>query len=327
MLIHELYGIIIMSETVQLFREVKPKYERLANNVKQALAQFLDERKISSFDVESRVKDELSFIDKVERKSYGNPFEQVEDIAGVRVICYYNEDLFSIDEIIQEQFIVISYSNKSNELSDNQFGYASNHYVIKLKEEWLQAPNYRGLEKLKVEIQVRTILMHSWAAISHKLLYKKNDDVPKEFKRKLNRLSALIELADEQFDDIKNMKIEYQNKVISGENISLNIDSFVALMNNYFPNRKIDENDMSSILSVVREYSGNLADFERRIKICMPFLSDMEQDEYQGEQLPRWSLNGVARTILDLTSDEYWKQRELPTSISSITEHYRDQIK
>ncbi|MDW4561336.1 hypothetical protein [Aeromonas rivipollensis] len=192
-----------MSDLSQLFREVKPKYERLASNVKQALVQFLDEKKISSFDVEDRVKDEQSFIDKVERKSYNNPLEQVEDIAGVRVICYYNEDLSSIDEIIHEQFIVLSYSNKSNELSDNQFGYASNHYVIRLKEEWLQAPNYRGLENLKVEIQVRTILMHSWAAISHKLLYKKNDDVPKEFKRKLNRLSALIELADEQFDDIK----------------------------------------------------------------------------------------------------------------------------
>ncbi|HDT5890198.1 TPA: RelA/SpoT domain-containing protein, partial [Aeromonas dhakensis] len=145
-----------MPELVQLFREVKPRYERLANNVKQALIQFLDEKKISSFDVENRVKDEQSFIDKVERKSYSDPFEQVEDIAGVRVICYYNEDLSSIDEIIKEQFIVLSYSNKSNELSDNQFGYASNHYVIRLKEEWLQAPNYRGLEELKVEIQVRT---------------------------------------------------------------------------------------------------------------------------------------------------------------------------
>lgn len=317
-------GIVKMPELVQLFREVKPRYERLANNVKQALIQFLDEKKISSFDVENRVKDEQSFIDKVERKSYSNPFEQVEDIAGVRVICYYNEDLSSIDEIIKEQFIVLSYSNKSNELSDNQFGYASNHYVIRLKEEWLQAPNYRGLEKLKVEIQVRTILMHSWAAISHKLLYKKNDDIPKEFKRKLNRLSALIELADEQFDDIKNMKLEYQNQVIVDETTSLNIDSFLALMNRYFPNRKIAENDISSILSEVREYSGSLADFEQRINRCLPIITSMEQDEYPGEKIPKWGLNGVARSILDLTSDEYWAQRGLPEPLSSITEHYRN---
>ncbi|MDX7874579.1 hypothetical protein [Aeromonas veronii] len=315
-----------MTDLAQLFREVKPKYERLGNNVKQALVQFLDEKKISSFDVENRVKDEQSFIDKVERKSYNNPLEQVEDIAGVRVICYYNEDLSSIDEIIHEQFVVLSYSNKSNELSDNQFGYASNHYVIRLKEEWLQAPNYRGLEGLKVEIQVRTILMHSWAAISHKLLYKKNDDVPKEFKRKLNRLSALIELADEQFDDIKNMKLQYQSQIIVNETTSLNIDSFLALMNKYFPNREIAENDISSILSEVREYSGSLADFEQRINRCLPIINSMEQDEYPGEKIPRWGLNGVARSILDLTSDEYWAQRGLPEPVSSITEHYRNKI-
>lgn len=319
-------GIVKMPELVQLFREVKPRYERLANNVKQALIQFLDEKKISSFDVENRVKDEQSFIDKVERKSYSDPFEQVEDIAGVRVICYYNEDLSSIDEIIKEQFIVLSYSNKSNELSDNQFGYASNHYVIQLKEEWLQAPNYRGLEELKVEIQVRTILMHSWAAISHKLLYKKNDDVPKELKRKLNRLSALIELADEQFDDIKNMKLEYQSQVIVDETTSLNIDSFLALMNRYFPNREIAENDMSSILSEVRKYSGSLADFEQRINRCLPIITSMEQDEYPGENIPKWGLNGVARSILDLTSDEYWAQRVLPEPVSFITEHYRNKL-
>lgn len=319
-------GIVSMTDLAQLFREVKPKYERLGNNVKQALVQFLDEKKISSFDVENRVKDEQSFIDKVERKSYNNPLEQVEDIAGVRVICYYNEDLSSIDEIIHEQFVVLSYSNKSNELSDNQFGYASNHYVIRLKEEWLQAPNYRGLEGLKVEIQVRTILMHSWAAISHKLLYKKNDDVPKEFKRKLNRLSALIELADEQFDDIKNMKLQYQSQIIVNETTSLNIDSFLALMNKYFPNREIAENDISSILSEVREYSGSLADFEQRINRCLPIINSMEQDEYPGEKIPRWGLNGVARSILDLTSDEYWAQRGLPEPVSSITEHYRNKI-
>ncbi|MBF4247688.1 (p)ppGpp synthetase, partial [Vibrio anguillarum] len=245
-------------------------------------------------------------LDKVVRKSYKNPFDEVEDIAGVRVICYYNEDLSAIDTIIKDQFVVLSYSNKSQELDDDQFGYASNHYVVKLKEEWLQAPNFRGLEQLKIEIQVRTILMHAWAAISHKLLYKKNDDVPKEFKRKLNRLSALIELADEQFDDIKNMKVDYQNNIVVDENVTLNADSFLALMNKYFPKRDINESDINSVLSEVREYSGSLTDFEQRIQKCMPVLADMEHEEYPDEEMPAWGLSGVARTVLDLTNDEYW---------------------
>jgi putative GTP pyrophosphokinase len=267
-----------MSEWAQEFRDLKPKYTRVVDNVEQALVQFLGDNKISSFDVEKRVKDEKSFLEKVLRKSYDLPFEQVEDIAGVRVICYYNEDLEQIDKIIKDQFVVLSYSNKSKELGEDQFGYTSNHYVVQLNQDWLQAPNYRGLDGLKVEIQVRTILMHAWAAISHKLLYKREEDSPKEFKRKLNRLSALIELADEQFDVIKNMKVEYQNTFVVNESTPINADSFIALMSKYFPEREIDINDddVSSILSELRQYSGSLVDFDNRITKCMPVLADME---------------------------------------------------
>lgn len=317
-----------MSEFAQKFRDLKPKYTRLADNVEQALVQFLGDNKVSSFDVEKRVKEEKSFLEKVFRKTYDEPFEQVEDIAGVRVICYYNEDLEQIDRIIKDQFVVLSYSNKSQELGEDQFGYTSNHYVVQLNQDWLQAPNYRGLDGLKIEIQVRTILMHAWAAISHKLLYKKEEDSPKEFKRKLNRLSALIELADEQFDVIKNMKVEYQNTVVVDENIPINADSFVALMTKHFPGRIIDINDddISSILSELRKYSGSLLDFDNRIRKCLPILSKMEREENPDKDLPVWSFGGIARSVLDLTNDEYWKKRGLPEPSHSITEKYRNSI-
>jgi putative GTP pyrophosphokinase len=318
-----------MPELAQKFRESKPKYSRLTENVRQALVQFLNEKNISSFDVETRVKDEKSFLDKVLRKSYDSPFDEVEDIAGVRVICYYNEDLTVIDEIIKNQFVVTSYSNKSQELDEDQFGYASNHYVVELNKDWLKAPNYRGLEGLKVEIQVRTILMHAWAAISHKLLYKKNEDVPKEFKRKLNRLSALIELADEQFDDIKNMKVEYQNNIVVDEKIIINADNFLAIMRKYFPEREIKDQDIPPILVELREYAGSLSNFEKQIQKCLPVLSDMERDEATEapeEDLPLWGYAGVARSILDLTNDDYWSKRDMPEPSKSITEAYRKAI-
>lgn len=315
-----------MSELAQKFRELKPKYSRLTENVREALVQFLNEENISSFDVEKRVKDEKSFLDKVLRKSYESPFYEVEDIAGVRVICYYNEDLTAIDEIIKNQFVVSSYSNKSQELDEDQFGYASNHYVVELNKQWLKAPNYRGLEGLKVEIQVRTILMHSWAAISHKLLYKKNEDVPKEFKRKLNRLSALIELADEQFDDIRKMKVEYQSNIVVDENIIINADNFLAIMRKYFPEREIADQDIPPILTELREYAGSLSNFEKQIKKCLPVLADMERDEAAEQELPLWGCAGVARSILDLTNDDYWSKRDMPEPTKSITEVYRKSI-
>ncbi|WP_409439810.1 GTP pyrophosphokinase family protein [Psychromonas sp. GE-S-Ul-11] len=313
------------------FIDLKPKYNRLAENTSLAMKQFLSESKISSFDVEFRVKEQKSFLEKVTRKEVADPFLEIEDIAGVRVICYYKEDLVKIDNIIHEQFDISSVSNKFEELQVDQFGYTSNHYIVTIKKEWLGAPNYRGLDDLKVEIQVRTMLMHTWAAISHKLLYKRNDDVPNQFKRKLNRLSALIELADEQFDDIKNMKIDYQEKLVIEKDIEINADSFLSLMNKHFSDRTYEDDEIPSLLTELRQYSPNIQDFEEKVNKCLPILDRMEEDEAQENQeqeyeLPMWGLAGLTRSILDLTSDEYLSKRELPDRVLAITEQYRKAI-
>lgn len=308
------------------FREAKPKYERLAEETSVALKRFLLEREISSFDIEHRVKDEKSFEDKIVRKGYQNPFEEIEDIAGVRVICYYKNDLKSIHDIIQQNFDVLSVSNKAEELDVDQFGYTSNHYVVTIKQEWLVTPHYNGLDGLKVEIQVRTMLMHAWAAISHKLLYKKQDDVPNEFKRKLNRLSALIELADEQFDDIQLMKNDYQQNVQTSQVVAINADSFIAIAKQYFPERDYKEDDVPSFLSELREYVSDLNDFESRIQRCMPILEEMEREEQPSKEYPVWGLVGISRTVLDLTSEEYFAKRNLPPEIAYITDKYRKKI-
>lgn len=308
------------------FREAKPKYARLAEETSAALRQFLLEREISSFDIEHRVKDEKSFEDKIERKGYKNPFEEIEDIAGVRVICYYKNDLKSIHEIIQQNFDVVSVSNKAEELEVDQFGYTSNHYVVTIKQEWLVTPHYKGLDGLKVEIQVRTMLMHAWAAISHKLLYKKQDDVPDEFKRKLNRLSALIELADEQFDDIQLMKNDYQQNAHASQVVAINSDSFIAIAKHYFPDRDYKESDVPSFVNELREYVSDLNDFEHRIQQCLPVLEEMEREEQPNREYPVWGLVGISRTILDLTSEAYFAKRNLPPDVSYITDKYRKKI-
>ena len=56
--------------------------------------------------------------------------------------------------------------------------------------EWLVSPNYRGLGDIKIEIQVRTILMHAWAEIEHKLAYKNKAQIPESVTRNLALISA-----------------------------------------------------------------------------------------------------------------------------------------
>ncbi|MDN3615738.1 GTP pyrophosphokinase [Vibrio gallaecicus] len=205
---------------------------------------FLDEKNIPYVDVYSRVKSFDSFYEKIDRKKYADPFENIEDICGVRVICYYFSDIEKINSIIKEEFSILESEDKSELLGLKEFAYRSQHFIIKLNENWLSAPNYRRLDGLKAEVQVRTILMHAWAEIEHKLNYKSDAQVPELFQRKLFRLSAKLEEADEQFielkDGIDGFRLKLKDELETNNSFdltqSVNLDSYITFIRYCMPN-------------------------------------------------------------------------------------------
>lgn len=103
--------------------------------------------------------------------------------------------------------------NKAELYDSNQFGYLSVHYIIQLNDIRKKLPEWLTFSNLKAEIQVRTVLQHSWASISHELSYKKGYEIPKELERKLFRLAGLFELADEQFLKIRDEHITLNSSI------------------------------------------------------------------------------------------------------------------
>ncbi|AZB09969.1 (p)ppGpp synthetase [Chryseobacterium sp. G0162] len=295
------------------YSENKSQYENLADNIKQALKTFFGENNISFHSISSRIKELESYIEKIDRKGYENPIEQIEDFCGVRIICYYPLDLDKIATIINDEFEVIESIDKSANMEADRFGYRSNHYIVKIKKDWLKAPNYRGLEHLKAEIQVRTILMHSWADIEHKLAYKKQDDIPKEFRRKLYQLSALLEIADAQFQELKNNKENFKSSLIKSDKegsdffdikSDLNLDSLQAYLDFNFPDRK--KIDTSDLLEELKKLGISLEEIERYRVETIDILPKVEE-EIMTEG--RMFQIGIIRALLDLKSDIYWKKR------------------
>ncbi|WP_186172041.1 GTP pyrophosphokinase family protein [Vibrio chagasii] len=323
-----------MSELVQTFRDVKPKYERLGENISSVLKQILEEQKIPLFAIESRVKNEDSFLEKVSRKGYSRPFDSIEDICGVRVICYYQEDIESICNVIENEFKIVSRENKQDDLEVDQFGYTSCHYIVTLKDEWLAHPSARGLRDCKAEIQIRTMLMHTWSAISHKLLYKRESDVAPQLKRQLNRLSALIELADEQFNIIKNDKeallYNMKQSAVFDSSGKLTSDSLVALHGYYFSDRHLNDSAIPNLVSEIEFCGFNLESFDDQVKNCLGILNELEAEEaiLFGSELPVWSFEGLIRTILDLSSTKYFSSRSdsLPEDLYELVERYRKKV-
>ncbi len=230
------------------FGENKNKYEKFEKALKELIERLLKKEGIPA-QISSRTKSVQSFKEKVERKNreaktYDNPLSQITDIIGIRIITYYLKDIELIGNLIRKEFEVDDKNSldKSTILGIDQFGYKSVHYIISLSSSRRDLLEWIEFKDLKAEIQVRTILQHAWAEIDHEIRYKNEENIPIEIKRRIYRLMALFELADEEFQNLKydaeEIKGKYLDDIAGGYLIiGLNVLSLGA----YFSYTKQDE--------------------------------------------------------------------------------------
>ncbi|OHS41173.1 GTP pyrophosphokinase [Staphylococcus sp. HMSC62B09] len=123
--------------------------------------------------MERRVKEMNSLIKKLHRKqldiSAESAREHILDIAGIRVVCNYLEDIYVIEKMLLKQEDVKLLKRKDYIKNPKDNGYRSLHIVVSI-------PVFLSnkVEKLPVEIQIRTIGMDMWASLEHKIRYKNN---------------------------------------------------------------------------------------------------------------------------------------------------------
>jgi len=262
-----------------------------------------------------RVKEIDSFIEKIDRKKYENPFEQTEDICGIRIICYYQKDVEIINDILKKELEVKDSQDKEELLELNQFGYRSYHLIASIPSSWFSTPNFRNLKGLKAEIQIRTVLMHAWAEIEHKLSYKKKSHIPDQLKRKLFRLSAKLEESDEQFQEIKEQSIKLQSEIIQKAKTKdfdfskvekLDLDTLQAYLDYRFPGRYKKLENTRILLDEIQLTKLTLQDIEDGYLKVTPFLKEIEDSLFKGTK-DRWVQIGIVRYILSLTNRKYLK--------------------
>jgi putative GTP pyrophosphokinase len=275
--------IVSREEFQQQYIQRRPAYERLATNLQQALKSFLSDQGVAYLDILFRVKDADSAYEKIARKEYEHPFDDIEDWSGLRIICYYPEDVAEICGILEKEFDVQTQEDTATRLAPHEFGYRSTHLILTVKDAWMSTPNYRGLGGFKAEVQVRTILMHAWAEIEHKLQYKNTEQVPEQFQRKLYRLSAKFEEADEQFDELRKGIADYRATVseIVVSNINafrtqeLNLDTLTAFLNAALPGRV--SGSVGDVLAELREANLTMADLVASFEFAkdgLPIVED-----------------------------------------------------
>lgn len=162
--------------------------------------------------VEGRVKDRDECIRKFSRKyraaleEANEPFEiqhYLTDIVGVRVVCLYEDELEKVAHIVRSHFDVIDVTDKVTavESTEASFGYKGLHLDLRLNAAQAALPELAAYAHQTFELQVRTIIQDSWSVLDHQIKYKKS--IPGDLKRRINVLSALFELADREFRQIR----------------------------------------------------------------------------------------------------------------------------
>lgn len=173
------------------------------------VARWLADAGLKIHSVTARVKDHASLTRKLARpdRSYGELWD-ITDLLGLRVITYFEDDVDRVGRVIETRLpIDLTRSiDKRRHTEPGRFGYRSLHYVFELGAEACPA-------SARAEIQIRTLLEHTWAEIEHDLGYKAPGAVPAGVRRRLSRVAGLLELADLEFVAIRDELAAYAHQL------------------------------------------------------------------------------------------------------------------
>jgi putative GTP pyrophosphokinase len=218
-----------------------PKHELLATAAKMLLENMLKKQRVEHLSVTSRVKTFDGAVEKIGRKGYNKPEEQLTDLSGIRIVTYLEEQVDQISQIIRDLFEIDEKNSldRSEILGDDKVGYRSTHFVCTLGKKREGLLEYQNISDLKFEIQVRTVLQHAWAELAHDRSFKFGAALPTKIQRKLNLYSGLLEIVDSAFDEISKEVDLYEEGLskktveqISGIELnSLSIDRYLKQLN------------------------------------------------------------------------------------------------
>jgi putative GTP pyrophosphokinase len=220
------------------YRDLRPNASRFSEMLMGELQEMLRKNHVPlAVPIEYRVKSWPSIEDKIGRKGFnGTSLSDLRDLVGLRLILLFRKDVPAVCQLIESVFEVSSRCDQAEELSPQEFGYQSTHYVVRAPKAWLSIPTFSSFYIFQAEIQVRTLAQHMWAAASHVLQYKQEESVPPPLRRTISRISALLETVDLEFDRVFKEREEYRSRVRhERKSRKLNSDVLAATLDDLLP--------------------------------------------------------------------------------------------
>lgn len=279
--------VYIMIDVEKKIDEFRDYYHNNYDFYNSALKVFLELLNLHYLfeSVSGRIKDIDECVSKFKRKYLPNLENQgidyeikdfITDIIGIRIVCLYLIDIDTIRKDLKKDFNELEFTDKTEQIerTDDKFGYRSLHLELTLNNKNANLPEYKQYEELKFELQIRTIIQDAWSVLDHKIKYKRS--IPHNLKRRINRLSALFEVADEEFfrisEEIRTEEHKARNRIEKyakvREDKPIDVFSFLFIARKHFRDYNFIEYKadgfVEEILNLNKNFSEN--DFNNSIK-------------------------------------------------------------
>ena len=206
---------------IQLWRAILTPYEQAVDEILVKFRHLIQEHKAMGEycpieAVNGRVKKISSILEKVQKKgiSMDEIETEIEDIAGIRIICQFVEDIDRVVSLIRQRSDMQVDSEKDYITHAKVSGYRSYHLIVHYTVETM-----RGRKMIPVEIQIRTLAMDFWATVEHSLQYKYKQNIPLPIKKRLLGAAEAIVALDREMTSIRSEIMDAQNSFQMKANI------------------------------------------------------------------------------------------------------------
>ncbi len=202
----------MLIESAMQMQQMMMLYESGIREIKTKLDILSDESRISGKpspidSIKSRIKSPRSIIGKLKRRGFPitlqSMIDNLNDIGGIRVICPFIEDIYTVADMLMRQDDLTLIEKKDYIANPKPNGYRSLHLI-------LEVPIFLAerTQPVRIELQIRTIAMDFWASLEHQLRYKSAIEIPDHVSDDLKKCADVIAATDQEMQRIaKDLKV------------------------------------------------------------------------------------------------------------------------
>lgn len=198
---------------IQLWREILDPYSLAVDELVLKFNHIISEHRQAGVYspielVTGRVKKISSILEKAQRKQIDleDIEKRIDDIAGIRVICQFVEDIDHVVKLIRSRNDMKIIEEKDYITKSKVSGYRSYHIIVVYTVQTMNGP-----KELKAEIQIRTLAMNFWATVEHSLQYKYKENMPEHIRKRLLKAADAIVVLDQEMSTVRSEIMDAQD--------------------------------------------------------------------------------------------------------------------